>query len=125
MNILYPYLIGQRDEDCFYLGLDLVPKQTIFNILQRIDRKPNTYNNAFTMKKMALLPENQVNYVESIVVKRDTADIGMSRKEVIQFVSELIQAKSFSSRESLVLTHSGEAADSFENAWEGGCISGN
>ena len=40
MNIRYPYLRGQSDEDCWKLGLDPVPKQTVFNILQRIGRKP-------------------------------------------------------------------------------------
>ena len=30
-----------------------------------------------------------------------------------------------SSRESLGLPHSGEAADTFEKSWEGGCSSGN
>ena len=39
------------------------------------------------MKNRALLSENQVNYVEDIIVKRYTAKLGMSRKEVIQFIS--------------------------------------
>ena len=33
--------------------------------------------------------------MEDIIVKRDTENLGMSRKEVIQFISELGQEKSF------------------------------
>ena len=63
--------------------MDPVPKQKVFNVLQRIGRKPVIYDNAFPMKKRSLLSENQVEDVEDIIVKRDTANIGMSRKEVI------------------------------------------
>ena len=38
------------------------------------------------MKKRELLPENHVNYVEDIIVKRDTENLRMSRKEVIQVI---------------------------------------
>ena len=38
------------------------------------------------MKKKTFLSENQVKYVEDIIVKRDTANLGMSRKEVIQVI---------------------------------------
>ena len=47
------------------------------------------------MKKSELISENQVKYVEDIIVKRDTANFGISRREVIQFTSELGQAKSY------------------------------
>ena len=66
--------------------MDPVTKQTIFNVLQRIGRKPIAYKNVFPMKKRSLLSENQVKYVEGIIVKRDTANLGMSRKEVIQVI---------------------------------------
>ena len=33
--------------------------------------------------------------MEDIIIKRDTVNLGMSRKEVIQVISELGQAKSF------------------------------
>ena len=75
--------------------MDPVPKQKIFNVLQRIVRKPLTYENDFPMKKRALLLENQVKYVEDIIVKIDTEKLGMSKKEVIQIISELGQEKSF------------------------------
>ena len=80
---------------CLDLGLARVPKQTVFNVLQRIGRKPITYDNVFPDKKRALISNMQVKYVEDIIIKRDTANLGMSRKEVIQVISELGQAKSF------------------------------
>ena len=45
-----------------------------------------TYENAFPMNKRALLPESQVKYAEDIIVKRDTENLGISRKEVIQVI---------------------------------------
>ena len=47
------------------------------------------------MKNRPLLSENQVKYVEDIIVKRDTANHGMSRNEVIQVISDLGQANVF------------------------------
>ena len=47
------------------------------------------------MKNRALLSENQVKYVEDIIFKRDTENLGVSRKEVIQVISYIGQAKSF------------------------------
>ena len=47
------------------------------------------------MNNRALLSENQVNYVEDIIVKIDTANLGVSRKEVIQVISDLGQVKFF------------------------------
>ena len=55
VNNRYPSLRGQCDEACLELGLDPVPKQTVFNVLQRIGRKPITYENVFPDKKRALL----------------------------------------------------------------------
>ena len=76
------------------LLFDPVPKKMVLNVLQRVLGKPIKYENAFPMKKRALLPERQVKYVEDIIVKRETENLGMSRKEVIQVISELCQAKS-------------------------------
>ena len=91
----YPSLGGQCDEACLELGLDPVPKQTLFDFLRRICRKPITYENIFPEKKRSLLSNSQVNYVEDIIIKRDTANLGMSRKEVIHIISELVQEKLF------------------------------
>ena len=86
MNSWYPYLRGQCDEARLELGFDPVPKQKVFNFLRRIDRKPIRYENAFPMKNRALLSENQVKYVEGIIVKKYTSNLGMSRKNVIQVI---------------------------------------
>ena len=51
MNSRYPYLRGKCDEACLELGLDTVTKQTVFNVLQKIGRKPITHENALPMKK--------------------------------------------------------------------------
>ena len=93
MNSRYPYLRGQCDEACLELGFDPVPKQTVFNVLRRIGSKPITYDNVFPEKKRSLLPNFQVKYVEDVIIKRDTENLVVSRKEVIQVISELIQAK--------------------------------
>ena len=37
----------------------------------------------------------QVNYVQDIIYTRDTGDLGMSRKEVIQVISGIGQANYF------------------------------
>ena len=95
MNIRCTYFRGQCDEACFELVLDPVPKQTIFNILHSIGRKPITYENVFAMKNRGLKLEIQVNYVEDVIIKRDKENHGMSRKEMIQFISDLSQEKSF------------------------------
>ena len=47
------------------------------------------------MEKRALLSENQVNYLEDILVKRDTENLGMSGKGGVQVILELRQEKSF------------------------------
>ena len=80
MNSRYPAVRGQCDEACLELRFDPVPKQTVFNFLQRIGRNPITYKNTFLMKKMVLQPESQVNDVENIIVKRYTVNLEMSRK---------------------------------------------
>ena len=68
------------------LGLDPVPKKTVFNVLKKIDSKTITYENSLPMKKRKLLSESQVKYLEDIIVKRDTANFGMSSKEVIKVI---------------------------------------
>ena len=73
--------------------MDPVPKQTVFNFLQRIGRKTITYENSFPLKKMVLLSENQVKYVEDIIVKIEIANLDIKRREVIQVKSELSQAE--------------------------------
>ena len=55
VNSRYPSLRGNFDEACLELGIDLVPKQTVFNVLWKIGRKPITYENVFPKKKRSLL----------------------------------------------------------------------
>ena len=74
---------------CLELGLDQVPRKTVYNVLRRIGRKPITYENVFPDKKRALLSNSQVKYVEDIIIKRDIANLGMSMHEVIKVISEL------------------------------------
>ena len=44
------------------------------------------YENAFPLRNLVLLLEIKVEYVEDIIVTRDTAKLGTSRKEVIQVI---------------------------------------
>ena len=75
--------------------MDPFPKHTIFNVLQRVGRKPITCLKSLLTKKRTVLSENQVRYVEHIIVKRDTANLVMSRKEAIQVIYDISQEKSF------------------------------
>ena len=95
MNSWYPDLRGQRDGACLQLRFDPVPKQTVLNVLQRIGRKPITYETAFPLKKRTLLSEIQIKYVEDFIIIRDTANLGISRKEVIQVISDIGKANYF------------------------------
>ena len=90
-NSRYPSLRGKCNEACLELGLDPVLEQKLLNVLQRIGRKTITYKNFFPEKKRSLLSNSQVNYVEDIIIKRETEKLGMSRKEAIQVISELGQ----------------------------------
>ena len=56
------YFRGQWDVACLELGLDKVPRQTVYNVLRRIGRKPITYENVFPDKKRALLSNFQVRH---------------------------------------------------------------
>ena len=56
-SIQYPSLRRQCDEACLELRFDPVPKQTVFNVLQRIDMKSITCENVFSVKKRSFLSE--------------------------------------------------------------------
>ena len=77
MNSWHPSLRGKCDEACLGLGLDPVPKQTILNVLQRIDRKPIKYDNDFPRNNRALLSEIQIKYVAGIIVKIELENLGI------------------------------------------------
>ena len=55
VNSTYPSVRGQCDEAILELRFDTVPKKTVVIFLQRIDRKPTTYDNAFPRKKKELI----------------------------------------------------------------------
>ena len=48
--------------------------------------------NAPPLRKQALLSQSQVKYVEDIIVTRDTENLGVSRREVIQTIPNIGQA---------------------------------
>ena len=77
------------DEGDLELGEDMVPQMKVVNGFKRISSKPITYDNAFPLRKRAMLLEIQENYSQDIIVTRDTANLGMSRKEVIQSISDI------------------------------------
>ena len=58
----------------------------MINCLKSIGRKPITYENDFLLIYWAFLSERQLKYVEDIVVTRDTAKLGMSRKDAMQVI---------------------------------------
>ena len=43
------------------------------------------------MKKLILLSETEVKYVQDMIVARDTVKLGMSRKELIQVILYIVQ----------------------------------
>ena len=62
---------------------DPVPQIIVTNCLQRIGIKPIIFENAFPPIKQALLFQSQVKYVEDVIFRRDTANLGMSRREAM------------------------------------------
>ena len=90
-----PVFNGFCDEDFWGLGKDPVPRQTVTNCLKRIGRNSITYKNALPPRKRALLLQRQVKHVEDIFFTRDTATLGMSRREVVQIISYIVQASSY------------------------------
>ena len=81
-----PTVDGVCDEGDLELGKDTVPQTTVANCLKIIGSKTIKYENALPLRYQVLLSERQVKYVEDIVVIRDTANLGMSSKEVIQVI---------------------------------------
>ena len=84
------------------LGKDPAPRQTVTNILQIIVRNNITYDNVLTSRKQALLSQKQIKYVEDTSVTRDTLNLGMTRREVIQKISDIVQAYSYNQVENIM-----------------------
>ena len=95
VNNRYPSVRGQFDEASLEVCFDPVLKQKVLIFLLGVGRKPITCENALPRKKRSLLLERKVNNLEDIIVKRDTSNLGMSRKEVIQVISDIGQEKLF------------------------------
>ena len=74
------------DEGYLELGKDPVPQTTVAYCFKMIGGKPITYDNAFPLSYWVFLFEIQVKYIEHIVITRNTKNLGMSRKEVIQVI---------------------------------------
>ena len=49
---------GKCDESCLGLGLDPIPKQTLFNILQMIFSNPITYENSLPYEEEGIAIRN-------------------------------------------------------------------
>ena len=82
-------------EGGLYLGKDPVPRIILSNCLKSFGRKPITYDNASYLMNLVLILKPQVNYVQDIIVTRDTGNICMLRKEVIQVISDIGQSNYF------------------------------
>ena len=74
---------------------DPVPRMIVTNFLQKIGSSLITFENASPPGKQAFLSQNQVKYVEYIIVIRYTAKLGVSRREVIQMISDIGQISSY------------------------------
>ena len=56
-----------------------------------IVNRPISYDNAFPLEKVDISIKIQVKYVQDIIVARDTSNLGMSGKEVIQVISDIVK----------------------------------
>ena len=109
-------MIGQCDEACLELGLVKVTKQTVFNVLQKIGRKPITYENALPMKK-----REGVYIIKSgklcggyYYQKRHSKPWGVKEGGDTGYIRAWTGKIAGSSRESIGITHLVESADTFE-----------
>ena len=67
----------------------------MINCFQSIGRKPITYKNSFLPRKRAFLSQRQLKYVEDIIVTRGMANLGISRREMIQTILDIGQESSY------------------------------
>ena len=83
------------DEGDLELGKYPVPQIIVANCLKRMIRNLITYNNSFPIIKRTLPLQRQIKYVEDEIFTRDTENLGMSMKEVIQIISDIGQENSY------------------------------
>ena len=74
---------------------DTVPQMTVTLFLQNIGSKPITFYNDSPPRNQALLSQRQVTYVGDIFFTRDTENLGISMREVIQMISDIGQSSSY------------------------------
>ena len=82
-------------EVCLKLGKDAITLMAVVFFLKIISSNPITYVNAFPMIKQVLLLEIQVHYVQDINVTRETENLWMLMKKVVQVISEIGQPNYF------------------------------
>ena len=90
-----PEVNGVCDVACLELGEDTVTQQTGTNCLHRIGKNPIIYENYFPLREQELLSQSQLEYVEDIIVTRETVNLGVSRREAIQTLSDIGQSSSY------------------------------
>ena len=79
-----------------------------------------TYENAFPPINQALISQRQVKYVEDITFTRNTENLGVSRTDVIQTISDIGQVCSYvQSYNHLNLIYLGKATYKSEEKWSG------
>ena len=76
-------------------GEDPIPRMTVTVFFKRIGSRTIKFENASPPGKQALISHNQVNCVEDIIVTRDRENLGMSRPEVKQTISDIWQASPY------------------------------
>ena len=59
--------------------------------LRIISNKPITYKNCFPLERHKLLSEMEVNYVQDIYFSRYLENLGMTIKEVIKIILDILQ----------------------------------
>ena len=88
-----PAVNGVCNEACLEFGEEPRPSTNSDHFFQSIGSKPITYDNDFPPRNQALLTE--VKHVEDIIITRDTENLGVSRRDVIQMISDIGQASSY------------------------------
>ena len=83
------------DKGDLELGEYLIPQRTIINCLIRTGNKLITYENASPLENGTMLSEIQVNCAQDIIVSRETINLDISTKEMIQVISDIGQTDSY------------------------------
>ena len=72
-----------------------VPRRTLNSVLSRLGDKEPTLENCFPLQKKSLLSQETVCVLQDIICKRDEHNNGLSRKETLEIIAGLGNAKSF------------------------------